>query len=99
MVRAGGALPNWHYVMVCDEAGWKSLAALSSATMLHVAETTDLNERVTLVHGSSLPAGDLRAIQILLSEARLQMTATMAEAKPVQPQRTTAEAFFVRGGQ
>lgn len=103
MVRGSGSPANWHYVMVCDEADWRSLATLSGpamkAAMLHTDERTDAHARLTLFHGSALPAGDLRAVQAVLKKARQQMVELIAEAGPAQPSTQPEDSLAVQAGQ
>ena len=49
--------PDWHYVLVCDEQGWRDYAAFSDngpETLQNAAFDTNLSQRTTFVRGSRL---------------------------------------------
>jgi hypothetical protein len=49
--------PGWHFIVVCDESGWKDYAAFSekpAAVLANASADTDLSQRTTFLRGSRL---------------------------------------------
>lgn len=52
---------DWHFVVVCDEAGWSDYAAFSQRTETELANSfadTDLEEKSTFFRGNNLLTSD-----------------------------------------
>lgn len=74
-VRLVGAPDNWHYVLICDEAGWNDYAAFTGtahAAMLDKAEVTDKDMRFTFVRGSRV-SDSWQSLQWVLASAKKEM--------------------------
>lgn len=92
-VRHRGAPADWHFVVVCDEAGWSdyaSFAGREATRMVHAGYSTDRAMRLTVVRGSRLEAEDEQVAEEVLSVA-LRGVPGVVPALPLQlpnPQRS-----------
>lgn len=56
-VAAAQNSPDWHYVLVCDEQGWKDYAAFSVTSpekLMNVSADTNVSQKTTFVRGSRM---------------------------------------------
>jgi hypothetical protein len=72
--------PNWHFIVVCDEAGWQDYAAFSNtseAVLRNASADTNAPMHTTFIRGSRL-TGD-NAQEVLAAT----MTDIVRQTKPV----------------
>ena len=71
-VKQRGAPAGWHFVVVCDEAGWKDLASFSaeqSGLLTGASYSTDPRLHWTFLRGSDLDAEQPQATAAVISVA------------------------------
>ncbi len=63
---------GWHFITVCDEAGWQTVVALQGDGALHALranQATDGKLHLTFVHGTQVRAADTQALDAVLLQA------------------------------
>ena len=90
VVKHRGAPAGWHFVVVCDEAGWKEYARFSRqerGLLSGVSYSTDPNLRWTFLRGTELNVDQPEAVAEMLSTA-LESVPEQKNAHPLAPSRT-----------
>ena len=90
-VRQHGAPADWHFVVVCDEAGWKEYASFGSDSPGSLADAgynTDPRLRWTFLRGSELNAGQPQTIASTLSMALKSVPYRQQTPQPAPSART-----------
>lgn len=80
-IKRRGAPSGWHFVVVCDEAGWSDYASFSGKAGAHLLQAdfqTDRDEHWTFLRGSHLPDGG-QAAAVLLKAALVGVPGRLTE--------------------
>lgn len=90
--RLKGTPDNWHFVVVCDEAGWDAYASFAGNKAHEIkaaAENTDRELHFTFVRGSRLQEGNAGDFDLVLASARKNMP-EMQVTRPIPASRPSA---------
>ena len=98
VVKQRGAPANWHFVVVCDEAGWKEYTSFSRdarGTFSGAGYSTDPQLRWTFLRGADLSTEQPQATAGVLDRALDTIPATNApgRASPDRPSRQYSVAM------
>ena len=92
-VKRHGAPSGWHFVVVCDEAGWKDYASFvgqQKARLMNSSFSTDTEEHLTVVRGSRLDADSPQEAEMVLEAAMDVVPATEAAPRLIPNQKRSA---------
>ncbi len=104
--RLHGTPDNWHFVVVCDEAGWDAYASFAGNNVKEIkaaAENTDRALRFTFVRGSSLEEGNTHDLDLVLASVNKDMPGTQVvrpipSARPATPRPMLTASRLVPPG-
>ena len=95
VVQQHGAPADWHFIVVCDEAGWNdyaSFAGREAARVVRAGYSTDRDMRLTVVRGSRLETDDEQAAAQVLSAALKGVPGVMAGPRALpNPERAVRQ--------
>lgn len=76
--RLVGTPDNWHFVVICDEAGWNDYATFTGnnrKAILNATENTDSDLRFTFVRASRITSENSQSLDLVLASAKKNMPA------------------------
>ena len=93
-VRQRGISADWHFVVVCDEAGWKeytSFSRMETGLLSGADYSTDTRLHWTFLRGSELQTGDPQAAADVLTMALDSLPRQKSSPAGAAPQNSTRQ--------